>query len=149
MVPEVAGSIPVSHPLPKRGTNTALLTGKGGRCEISISYLLGIGGNRLRGGVAGWRRIEDQHDIPSIAIPRTPYCVALCTDGATYKRLNQLSLAKDYDGISRLILMGQVHLVPGGTPALIVQNGVFSLEVKILSGDHEGRYGLVSINYVK
>lgn len=75
--------------------------------------------------------------------------VALCTDEAAYKRLNQLSLAKDYDGIGRMVLMGQIHLMPGGTPALIIDNGVFSHEVKILSGDHEGRYGLVSVNYVK
>jgi hypothetical protein len=33
--------------------------------------------------------------------------VALCPNEAAYERLNQLSLAKDYDGIGRMALMGQ------------------------------------------
>ncbi len=67
----------------------------------------------------------------------------LCSDRATHILLSQLITAKDYAGIAHLALSEKVVTLSAGTRAKIIEQGIFTTKVRVTSGPHAGRYGVV------
>jgi len=59
------------------------------------------------------------------------------------KRLTDLSVAGDLEGINRMIKAGLVFTVPDGTEVFVIDRGLFFSEIKIQNGSFAGKYGWV------
>jgi hypothetical protein len=81
-------------------------------------------------------------------IVKLPYGF-LGTTKDNYKRIIELSVAKDRDGIEQMISAGQALVVAEDTPAKVIQNGILNIEVRILDGKYAGQSGWISSELVK
>ncbi len=79
---------------------------------------------------------EDGYDVP----------VAISQE--TWNRLYDLSVAHDADGIGEMRIMGLVFGTPSGTGCRVIDSGIFSYEVRLTDGLHDGQYCFVSSNFV-
>ncbi|KKM02311.1 hypothetical protein LCGC14_1785690 [marine sediment metagenome] len=68
---------------------------------------------------------------------------------AIHARVNKLCAAKDYDGLAALAATGVVYVIPSGTQALVIDRGIFSTEVKLISGEYAGRYFIVASHLIE
>ena len=55
--------------------------------------------------------------------------------------MTELAVAKDYVGISQLVLQSKVVQIDAGTEARIIDRRLFTIEVRIMSGPHAGGLG--------
>lgn len=84
------------------------------------------------------QHLPDVGDIVSLAESN------LCSDRATNTRLAQLAVARDYVGINLLVMTGKVIQISEGTRAKIINQSLFTTEVRIMSGPHAGRSGFIA-----
>ena len=88
-------------------------------------------------------RSKSRH-LPSVGEIVTLEECNLCSDKPTYDRLMQLAMAKDHMGIKLLVLQGKVMVIEEGTRARVIDRGLFTNEVRIMSGPYAGHSGLVT-----
>jgi hypothetical protein len=74
--------------------------------------------------------------------------VPVAIDPASHDRLNTISAARDEHGMSQLVDSGRVMIVSSGTRVLVIAPGLFTSEVRILDGPHQGKSGIVSSEWV-
>lgn len=60
-----------------------------------------------------------------------------------YDEMFKLITAKDNDGLTQMVLKGQILLVDSGTPVRVIDSSMFSREVRITSGKYSGQSGWV------
>ncbi len=64
-------------------------------------------------------------------------------------RFVQLASAHDREGAAQMVLAGKLFIVPVGTRCRVIDPGVFTYEVRILDGAHQGQSGFVDAEFVK
>ena len=60
----------------------------------------------------------------------------------------RLSTAKDELGLEEMEMRGRIFVVPAGTEGILLEGGVFSSRVRITSGEHSGKAGYISSEFV-
>jgi hypothetical protein len=70
--------------------------------------------------------------------------VSNAEDEKAWDDMTAALLAKDDDGLSRMMARGRVFYVPPGTRARLLEIAVFSRKVRILGGDYSGQSGWVA-----
>lgn len=75
--------------------------------------------------------------------------VAVATDAEHYSRMIDRLNKGDRNALARMMVAGQMFSVKNGTKALVVDVGIFSTEVRILEGDHQGEHGLVKTSWIQ
>lgn len=70
-------------------------------------------------------------------------------DFQTHDDLIAASNRKNADALGRLISAGRVYVIPKGTPAIVTDVHLLSVEVEITGGGHAGKRGVVVREWVK
>lgn len=66
-----------------------------------------------------------------------------------YKRMVQLCVAKDEQGIAQMVSNGSAFVVLADTRVKVIDHGIGSHEVRILGGMHEGKSAVVSVESIR
>lgn len=66
-----------------------------------------------------------------------------------YKRINQLSNARDAAGLAQMERDGKLFVAAAGTTVKIINAGFLSHEVRIEDGPHAGKNGIIASDFVK
>jgi len=75
--------------------------------------------------------------------------VLVAVDDAAFDDLNRAASANDDAGIRELVRAGRVFLTPQYTAIRVLENGVFSVRVRILDGTQKDKAGWVPAEFVK
>jgi hypothetical protein len=73
----------------------------------------------------------------------------LASDEETLSRVTRLSLADDKEGIVELMLSGRLAMLKEGTKVRVIDPGIFTSEIRALSGSVKGRSGFVVSEAIK
>jgi hypothetical protein len=87
--------------------------------------------NSVKDGETGYLISKDKSDV------------LVASDEATYDRMGKLMAVKDIDGLTQMVLRGQLFYVESGTPIRGIGGTMFSREVRITSGKYSGQSGWV------
>jgi hypothetical protein len=74
--------------------------------------------------------------------------VVLGTNQGNEDQLVKLAVAKDIDGMEQMVLSGEAFYVDNGTKVRVIDQNVFSKEVRILAGDHSGEAGWTPTEFI-
>jgi len=75
--------------------------------------------------------------------------VILGTTKDNYDEALKLSIAKDSEGITKMLLNNQVIMVKSGTKIRVIDTSMFEREVRILDGKEYGQSGWTANEFVK
>ena len=75
--------------------------------------------------------------------------MVMCIDKNAYDQWTKAQVAKDNDGIAELLFAGKIWHVDDGTPALVLENGLFITKVRLEGGKNGGKTGWVDNIYIK
>jgi hypothetical protein len=73
----------------------------------------------------------------------------VATTEKNHDRLIELAVAKDNLGVGQMIVGGQVYRVANGTTVVRISKGSYHSEVRIMEGEHKGRSGWVTNEFVR
>ena len=73
----------------------------------------------------------------------------LSVDEAAQDESLQLTTAKDAIGLRVMEMRGRIFVVPAGTEGLLLEGGVFTSRVRIMSGNHYGKAGYLPSEFVR
>lgn len=73
----------------------------------------------------------------------------VAADDAAFDELTKAASAGDQVGIRELVRGGRVFLVPQNTRILVIENGVFSVRIRVLDGLQKDKAGWVPAEFVK
>ena len=69
-------------------------------------------------------------------------------DEKAYDEFTKAIVNHDKEGMDELVSTGRIFVVQDGTRVRILDRGVFTTEVRVLSGPHEGQRGIVSSSLI-
>lgn len=73
----------------------------------------------------------------------------VAVDDAAFDALNKAANAGDQVGIADLITAGRVFTVSQNTRILVIENGIFSVKIRVTDGPQQGKSGWVPAEFVK
>lgn len=91
--------------------------------------------NSVKSGETGYLVSKDKSDV------------LVATDEASYDRMGKLMAVKDIDGVTQMVLKGQLFYVESGTPIRGIGGTMFSREVRITGGKYSGQSGWVPLEW--
>lgn len=75
--------------------------------------------------------------------------MVLGADESAHKEALRLLRANDEVGLTQMELQGRLFMVEGETEALLLEGGLFTYRVRIQSGPHTGKAGIITRDFVK
>jgi len=75
--------------------------------------------------------------------------VFIAVDDAAFDALNTAANADDTAGMRQLVAAGRVFTVERNTGILVIENGVFSVRVRVTDGPQSGKSGWIAAEFVK
>ncbi len=93
--------------------------------------------------------------IESVSVGETGYLessadnVLVGTTKQNYEEIVKLSVAKDNEGLTQMVLNGQAYFVDSGTQVRVIDTSMFARQVRILEGKQSGKSGWVPAEFVK
>ncbi len=73
----------------------------------------------------------------------------LSVDESTHKESLKLVTANDEVGLEQMERQGRIFVVPAGTTAVLLEGGLFTSRVRIRSGQHSGKAGYITSDFVQ
>jgi hypothetical protein len=75
--------------------------------------------------------------------------VVIGTTEAANARMNELAIAEDREGLTAMVLSGQVLHIEVSTQCRVLDPGMFNSKVIITSGEHRGKIAFLPNDYLR
>lgn len=73
----------------------------------------------------------------------------LAVDSESFGRMMDLAIAKDDIGLSQMISQGRIIASLKGTRVRVIDAGIMTSEIRLLSGPHSGKSCIIQIEFLK
>lgn len=117
---------------------------------IAMFWCWGICGGGGGEREANRRAVESKPMTGDMAKLRTSsgQAVPVAASEEAHDRMTDLAVADDNVGLAELLATGQAAMTPAGTDCKVIETGVFTYEVRIMSGPLNGEAVFVSSDFV-